>query len=331
MANKINKETNSTKIEQLEKEEFESFLSKFRTKRNKVKYGPEFEEIFWRHYFQLCEYAKSQFEWHGLPESINVRYLESVLLARGSAAVYNIKNTGIILASEYANRDIDVYGYPINISPALPNNKMNLTEHDIDQDTVIIAWDNQTNYNIIQDIIMFAKRLTKIYITTNMNLDLMKRPYIMKVNKQDKAAEANAKAMMMNLDTFEPIIVMDDTVNVDVMNTTVPDNTKSLTDIYNETWKQAFAFLGISSETTKRERMLDQELTMNRQSDQIRLYSRLQPRVELANELNRIYGLDVKVNLSTEKFDEKGEADGEIHDYTQRSSATTQSESSDAQ
>ena len=223
------------------------------------------------------------------------------------------------------------YGYPINIAPVLPNNKLNLTEHDIDQNTVIIAWDNQTNYNIIEDIIMFAKRLTKIYITTNMNLDLMKRPYVMKVNGQDKTAEANAKAMMINLDTFEPIIVMDDTVNVDVMNTTVPDNTKSLTDIYNETWKQAFAFLGISSETTKRERMLDQELTMNRQSDQIRLYSRLQPRVELANELNRIYGLNVTVNLSTEKFDEKGEADGEIHDYTQRSSATTQSESSDAQ
>ena len=323
---------NTTKIEQLERTEFESYLSKYRSKKkNKNKYGPEFEEIFWRHYVQLCEYAKSQFEWHGLPESINARYLESVLLTRGSAAVYNIKNTNIILGSEYSNRDIDFYGYPINISPVLPNNKLNLTEHDIDQNTVIIAWDNQTNYNIIEDIIMFAKRLTKIYITTNMNLDLMKRPYVMKVNGQDKTAEANAKAMMINLDTFEPIIVMDDTVNVDVMNTTVPDNTKSLTDIYNETWKQAFAFLGISSESTKRERMLDQELTMNRQSDQIRLYSRLQPRVELANELNRIYGLNVTVNLSTKNFEEKGEADGEIHDYTERSSATTQSESTDAE
>lgn len=83
---------NTTKIEQLERGPFDSFLSKYRSKKNnKNKYGPEFEEIFWRHYFQLCEYAKSQFEWQGLPESINARYLESVLLTRGSAAVYNIK------------------------------------------------------------------------------------------------------------------------------------------------------------------------------------------------------------------------------------------------
>jgi hypothetical protein len=55
--------------------------------------------------------------------------------------------------------------------------------------------------------------------------------------------------------------------------------------------------LGITGETTKKERLLDGEIQMNRMQDTITMSSRLLNRVEFANKINKRWGWDVTVNL----------------------------------
>jgi hypothetical protein len=58
--------------------------------------------------------------------------------------------------------------------------------------------------------------------------------------------------------------------------------------------------LGITAETTKKERLLNDEITLDRQEDMISLNSRLLNRVEFCNKMNAKHGLDLSVNLSSE-------------------------------
>lgn len=57
--------------------------------------------------------------------------------------------------------------------------------------------------------------------------------------------------------------------------------------------------LGITAETTKKERLLNNEITMDRQEDIITLNARLMNRVDFANKMNKKYDFDLSVNLSS--------------------------------
>ena len=61
--------------------------------------------------------------------------------------------------------------------------------------------------------------------------------------------------------------------------------------------------LGIAAETTKKERLISDEITMNRQEDSVSLNSRLMERTALCNLMNERYGLDMSVNLSQTPID----------------------------
>ena len=65
-------------------------------------------------------------------------------------------------------------------------------------------------------------------------------------------------------------------------------------------WAEALSMLGITAETTKKERLISNEIMINRQEDLISLNSRLLNRVEFCNKMNKKYGLDLSVNLSSE-------------------------------
>ena len=65
-------------------------------------------------------------------------------------------------------------------------------------------------------------------------------------------------------------------------------------------WGEALSILGITSETTKKERMLDNELTFNRMENDICLNSRMLNRIDFCNKMNAKHGLNLSVNLSSD-------------------------------
>ena len=70
-------------------------------------------------------------------------------------------------------------------------------------------------------------------------------------------------------------------------------------------WAEALSMLGISAETTKKERLIKDEITINRQESLISLNARLLNRVDFCNKMNSKYGMDLSVNLSSEDFEFK--------------------------
>ena len=70
-----------------------------------------------------------------------------------------------------------------------------------------------------------------------------------------------------------------------------------LLDSLKVIWNEALSMLGITGETTKKERLIGDELALNRMQDTISMSSRLLNRMEFCNKMNEKYGLDMSVNI----------------------------------
>ena len=70
-------------------------------------------------------------------------------------------------------------------------------------------------------------------------------------------------------------------------------------DALKTTWAEALSMLGITAKQTKKERLLQDELTINRMEDLLSLNARLLNRVDFCNKMNKKYGMNLSVNLSS--------------------------------
>ena len=103
---------------------------------------------------------------------------------------------------------------------------------------------------------------------------------------------------------FQPVIEIKNTENIDeiikTFNLGVEFKGLEMLDCLKRLWAEALAMLGITAETTKKERLIEGEITLNRQEDNIGLNARLLNRLDFCNKMNKEYGLELSVNLSSE-------------------------------
>ena len=130
------------------------------------------------------------------------------------------------------------------------------------------------------------------------NLDKQKCPFIIVADKNTKLSYEN---IMNKVDGFDNVIYVKNAADIESAVKTFNLNKEyignDLLDSLKTVWNEAMHMLGITGETTKRERMLDGELQMNRQQDTITMSSRLLNRVDFCNQVNERWGLDMSVNL----------------------------------
>lgn len=283
---------------------------------------------------RLINIALAQFEWHGLPETCDRLYLEQVALYRGSVAFYIPKGTDFWLSTGYmpysgsgniaasAARDyvdlsydnnresymryfeapgnFDVYGYPVNIMGYGFNGQQSIPEPGMWQ----IFYDNMTKMPLFPKLRVYAYLMYEIHSTMRNNTIQQNSPYII---LSDKENEFSWKNIFQKVFKFFPVINLGKNVDLEeevkVLNMHVDFKGNELMDLLRETWREALAMLGISSQSTKRERLITGEIMMDRQADLISLNARLLNRVEFCNKMNAKYGLDLSVNLSSNDVD----------------------------
>ena len=241
--------------------------------------------------------ALAQFEWHGLPETCDRLYFEKSLLFNGKAAMGKVTGTDIWLGLDYIYKgNLDVYGYPTDIRLVPANGQHGLIEVDEWQ----LLFDNMTWASLMPKINLYAKLLWEVHNTYRSNLQQQITPYMVLTTRNESFSVKNLFNRIMG---FQPVI--------EVKNTFDPESIKTLdtrTDFHGTellenlkvVWAEALSMLGITSETTKKERLLQNEITIDRQEDLISLNSRLLNRVDFCNKMNKKYGFNLSVNLSSD-------------------------------
>ena len=246
---------------------------------------------------RLINIALAQFEWHGLPDTCDRLYFEKSLLFNGKACICKPTGTDFWLSLDYIYKGrLDVYGYPTDIR-GVGFGSHNL----IETDEWEILFDNMTFASLMPMIDLYAKLLWEIHNTYRSNLQQQITPYIVATNRNK---ELSFKNFFNRLKGYQPVITVSDASNLEEEIKTIDLNVDFKgTDILNNLkviWAEALSMLGITAETTKKERLLNDEITLDRQEDMISLNSRLLNRVEFCNKMNAKHGLDLSVNLSSE-------------------------------
>lgn len=281
--------------------------------------------IYQFNFERLVNLASSQFEWKGWPitrapggipaSTIDRRYMENLLLRQGACAVFqpsNMPGTWICgrwqVQSSLPGGPFDIYGYPKAIVGIDFYGRQIQTMPGRNEGFFLI-FDNQSwlpgssgqGNTIVPMIEWYAQQLYEVEETIRINLRHQNTPYVITAPRK---AGLSSRALFDRMQAFDPVIEissngpMGDQIPVQVLQTGVPFIGNELTVLRDAIWNRALTVLGITGQTTKQERMIVGELSLNRMEPLVALNSRLQNRMEFCNDFNELTGLGITCNLA---------------------------------
>lgn len=258
----------------------------------------ENSEIYQYYKERLINLALAQFEWHGLPDTCDRLFFEKTLLFSGKACMLIPKDMDFWLTVDYLQTgNFDIYGYPAEITGIGYNAK------NIETEVWEILYDNMTKQTLLPKIDLYARMLWEVHNTFRSNLQQQITPYLVATTRNQSLTFRNLFNRILG---FQPVIELKNTENIEdvikTFNLGVQFKGNEILDCLQRVWAMALNMLGITAETTKKERLIENEVMINRQEDLISLNSRLLNRVDFCNKMNRRYGLDLSVNISSQDY-----------------------------
>lgn len=252
--------------------------------------------IHW--YDMLTNLAISMFEWKGLPDSVDPRFLELALFADGMAIFFKDED----LSDDYNGQffalqtmiggGLDVYRVPDERRAYAPNgyNRM------LDSKDSVIIFNNMTRTNCLADIEYFARKLYEVDRTIDVNVKGQKTPIAILCDENQRLSMKNLYAQY---DGNEPFIFGSknlDIKGIQAINTGAPFVADKLQMLKTQIWNEALTYLGISNVSTdKKERLVSDEVTINTGATAAQRYTRLNMRKMACEKINRMFGLNVSV------------------------------------
>lgn len=243
---------------------------------------------------RLCELSMSMFKWEGLPDSVDVRYLEMELFLTGQALFFKDDVLGYLALGCLANGSFDVYGEPKSRRAYSRYNGYN-SDSFTDKDSVII-WNNYMRVPSAQDVMYYAQRLWDLDNTIDINARAQKTPVLIQCDEKQRLTLLN---VYKEYDGNSPVLFGDRNLDIKgfgVLKTDAPFVADKLYELKSQIWNEALTYLGISNVSyQKRERLITDEVTRSQGGTVASRYSRLAMREQACDRINELFGLDVSV------------------------------------
>lgn len=247
------------------------------------------------YYKRLSLLANTMFKWTGLPEHIPERFLEKVLFSHGMCAFFEDENLGIMISRCTPDGQLNHYDEPVGYTCYSPV----YSEH-YDADDIVVIRNNAFSTPTAHTIRLFAKRLTEVERTIDVNINGQKTPIIVKCDEKQRLTLTN---LMKKYDGNVPVIFGSkglDLEDIKTIKTDVPFIADQLMIYKHDLWNDAMSFLGIANANTdKKERLITDEVNANNNLVELSAEVMLKQREEACKEINEKFDLDVSVELRT--------------------------------
>ena len=247
-----------------------------------------------QYFNRLVELSVSMFEWQGLPETVDPRYLELHLFQNGSMVYFRDEVMGDLCLDCIANGQFDVYGNPISRRAYSSYNQYQKTLNESDS---VIIWNNYLRQPSVLDVKMFAKRLYNLDRIIDVNANAQKTPVLVQGTEKQRLTLIN---LYKEFDGNAPFIFGDKNLDLNslrAISTNAPYVADKLYQLKTQIWNEALTYLGISNlNIQKKERMITDEVQRNQGGTIASRYSRLEARREAVDKINRMFGTDISVD-----------------------------------
>lgn len=243
---------------------------------------------------RLTELAISMFEWSGLPESVDSRYIELHLFSNGCMVYFDDEVMGNLCLDCTYNGGLDVYGYPILRRAYSSYNGYNRL---LKNSNSVIIWNNLLHIPSEADIRAYAKRLWMLDRIIDVNANAQKTPILVQGNEKQRLSLVN---LYKEYDGNAPVIFGDSSLNTEGLksiSTGAPYVADRIYELKTQIWNEALTYLGISNiNIQKKERLITDEVTRNQGGTVASRYSRLEARRQAVERINDMFGTNIKVN-----------------------------------
>ncbi len=261
-----------------------------------------------QYYNRLIELSIAMFDWTGLPDTIDPRFLELTLFKYGQAVFFEDEVMGYLALTNAVQGGFDVYGYPVASRAYSPYNNY---QKNLTLDDSVIIYNNYLRTPSSLDVEVFAKRLYNLDRVIDVNANAQKTPVLIKCAETQRLTMKN---LYKEFDGNSPVIFGDNGLNdanFTVLSTEAPYVADRIYQLKTQIWNEALTYLGISNiNVQKKERLITDEVSRNMGGVIASRYSRLNARQNACEKINKMFGLNVRC----EYRDDYRELDEELED-----------------
>lgn len=268
-----------------------------RRKKNK-RQSAQMNDVQFNHYYDLLEQlACSIYRWEGLPPEIDQRFLELVLFNRGmSAFFWDDEYDKFFATTASPSGQINMYNNPTKFLCYGANGfRREKTMNDC-----VPIWNNYLRRPDTKTMRIYARRLADIDRTIDVNLLNQKMPVFVTCPEQQRLTVQNAIRQWAG---NEPVIVAADGVfdvsQFQYLSSGAPFIVPDLLKAKQTIWSEIMTFLGIDNlNVDKAERVQATEVRANNGQIEASRLIRLNCRRMACEQINRMYGLNVWVDMN---------------------------------
>lgn len=264
-----------------------------------------------QYYNRLIELSIAMFDWTGLPDTIDPRFLELTLFKYGQAVFFEDEVMGYLALTNAVHGGFDVYGYPVASRAYSPYNNY---QKNLTLDDSVIIYNNYLRTPSSLDVEVFAKRLYNLDRVIDVNANAQKTPVLIKCAETQRLTMKN---LYKEFDGNSPVIFGDNGLNdanFTVLSTEAPYVADRIYQLKTQIWNEALTYLGISNiNVQKKERLITDEVSRNMGGVIASRYSRLNARQNACAKINKMFGL----NVWCEYRDDYRELDEELEDVNE--------------
>ena len=279
----------------------------------------KYKQLEFAHVRSLTDWSTTRFRWHGMPDTIDTRFLEVMMFYQGFAVFYyDTRLSRYLVARATIMGQPNVYGNPTMFRTMdMPGYRGIVLK----PSQCVPIWSSYSRL-VERDLVMlYAARLAEVDVSLRTVARAMRINTIVSAKRSQHLSFVN---MFKQLDEGIDVLYTDENFDLtDVSSLDLginPSILASLRDEKNQLWNEAMTQLGIgNSNQDKKERLVAAEVGANDDQIIIARNAAMKPRREAAEQINRMFDLSVSVewdDMQNEMMIAKEGNNGDVHDGT---------------
>lgn len=253
------------------------------------------DRTFTDYYYRLMLMARSVFEWTGLPNGIDEKWIERYLFSDGKCMFFKDDEKGFMVTKCATAGTLNYYDEPTMLRSYGTNYEGQVLENN---EECILIRNNDDMIPTAPTIQLYALRLAELSRTIDINIHAQKTPILIKCSDKQRMS---LKQVYKQWNGFEPVIFGDKELNTDgieVFNVDAPIVFDKLQIQKHDVWNEVMTFLGINNANMdKRERLVDDEVQANNEQIELSASVMLKSREMACKLINEKFGVNVQVKL----------------------------------
>jgi len=261
----------------------------------------------------LTELAANRFKWTGMPDSIDLRFMEMTLFRRALAVFYKDKKYDKFFALEgastaFVNMMHNPTGFTV-LGPNFEGKTLGALRIDKDAegqtDKAIPIWANYMRVPDLDIVMLYASRMAEMDRTIEINSKNARRNKVLITPENTRLSTVNINRQ---IDEGQDAIQVSNTFGADLAGSIVAvDMGISMADVEKlhivrtRMWNECMGLLGIdNANQDKKERLVAAEVDANSDQASMMRYVNLNARRTAAEQINAVHGLNVEVEYYTD-------------------------------